>query len=371
MKGYTPHSPAIRWTQRFVLGALGEDASAARRTSCLILLAVFVPLGVLSSLAVRAGDFLAPTSLAGITVTVAIIWLAWTTRTDAQQHRWSWVVFLIAVDQGLGIYQLGSHGTVLLAETTMLGAWSALYLPTRIVRQSVVWMCTTITVVLLQSDNLLVSLLAVFVAQITIATSTLLVHTGILTLRATNGELDDARQLAQVLATTDVLTGAANRRSFTDLVRELASTDEGEQVLLLVDIDHFKSLNDEHGHLAGDVVLRAVAQRLAEALPDASVARWGGEEFAVLFDHHPGHPGLEECAEALRAAVAAEPVVTADGALACTVSVGATTWAVTGSFEDALRRADSALYEAKALGRNRCVTHPGGSVAPGDVRRPA
>jgi diguanylate cyclase (GGDEF)-like protein len=368
-----PHAPtarAIQWTQRFVLGALGDDVAGARRTSCLLLLAVFVPLGVLSSIAVRAHDFGAPASIGGLLVTGAILVLAWTTRRDDQQHRWSWVVFLIAIDQALGIYQLGSHGAVLLAETTMLGAWTALYLPTRIVRQAVILICTAVTVVVIRSDDLLVAVLAVLVAQITIASSTLLVHTGIITLRMTNGELDDARQLAQVLATTDALTGTANRRSFTDLVIDRANAQAPEQGLLLVDIDHFKSLNDRHGHLVGDVVLREVAQRLATALPDANLARWGGEEFAVLCDHH-GSAGLTEWAEALRAHVAAEPVYTADGYVPCTVSIGATTWDSSESFEDALRRADGALYEAKALGRNRCVERARSSVGPDDLRRPA
>jgi diguanylate cyclase (GGDEF)-like protein len=370
MGQHPPTARAIRWTQGFVLGALGEDAATARRKSFLILLAVFVPLGVLSSLAVRADDFMAPASLGGLVVTAAIFVLAWTTRRDDQQRRWAWVVLLIAVDQALGMYQLGRHGVVLLAETPMLGAWTALYLPTRVVRQAVVFICAAITIVLVQSDDLLLATLAVCVAQITIASLTLLVHTAVLTLRLTNGELDDARQLAQLLATTDPLTGSANRRSFTDLVRELSGTEAPDQTLMLVDIDHFKSLNDVHGHLVGDVVLREVAERLSEALPRANVARWGGEEFAVLCDHDDGHT-VATRAEALRAAIDAAPIATGDGDVDCTVSVGTTTWTVTESFEDALRRADSALYEAKALGRNRWVEKARGSVAADDVRRPA
>jgi diguanylate cyclase (GGDEF)-like protein len=368
---HPPTSRAIQWTQRFVLGALGDDVAAARRSSCLLLLAVFVPLGILSSIAVGADDFTAPPSIAGMTVTVAILWLALTTRRDDQQHRWSWVIFLIAIDQALGIYQLGEHGAVLLAETPMLGAWTALYMPTRVVRQSVICICAAITVVIAQSDDILVAMLAIVVAQITIASSTLLVHTGLLTLRATNGELDDARRLAQRLATTDALTGTANRRSFTDLVGALSGSGATTHGLLLVDIDHFKSLNDRHGHLVGDDVLREVARRLGGALPSASVARWGGEEFAVLCSDGGSERAIDERAEVLRARVAAAPIPTSDGAVRCTVSVGATTWTMTESFEDALRRADGALYEAKALGRNRCVSRPGGSVGGDDVRRPA
>src|SRR5262245_49547782 len=134
MGNHPPTARAIRWTQRFVLGALGDDAPAARRKSCLLLLAMFVPLGVLASLAVRADDFTSPTSIAGLVVTIVIVVLAWTTRHAHQQRRWAWVIFLIAIDQALGIYQLGRHGVVLIAETPMLGAWAALYMPTRVVR---------------------------------------------------------------------------------------------------------------------------------------------------------------------------------------------------------------------------------------------
>jgi diguanylate cyclase (GGDEF)-like protein len=369
MRPVAPTSRAISWTQRFVLGALGEDAPRSRRTSCLVLLCVFAPLGFLSSFAVR-GLVATPASLGGMTVTIVIFALAWTTRRDDQQHRWGWVVVLIAIDQALGIYQLGPQGVILLPQTTSLGAWAALYLPTRVVRLAMVCICGTIAVVVMQSTNTVAAVLAMIVTQCTIIVITLLVHTAVLTLRSTNGDLDDARRLAQVLATTDALTGAANRRSFTDLVRERATGFERDHTLLLVDVDHFKSLNDGHGHLVGDVVLRAVAGRLGAALPDANVARWGGEEFVVLCDDGLADaPGRQ--AEALRAAVASSPIATADGAVECTVSVGATTWNARESFEDALRRADRALYEAKAAGRNRWAAHAGGSVAGDDVRRPA
>jgi diguanylate cyclase (GGDEF)-like protein len=204
---------------------------------------------------------------------------------------------------------------------------------------------------------------------ITVMAVSLLVHTAVLTLRATNQELDDARLLAQRLATTDPLTGAANRRSFTDLVRVLAGQG-AEHALCIVDVDNFKLLNDRFGHLVGDDVLRAVARRLAAAVPDGTVARWGGEEFAVLCS--PARPyDLGRVAEALRAEVDGDPVLTGVGPIACSVSVGATIWGRSDNFEQALRRADSALYEAKATGRNRWVQHLRDSVAVDDVRRPA
>ena len=209
------------------------------------------------------------------------------------------------------------------------------------------------------------------VTQITIASVTLLVHTAVLTLRATNDELDDARRLAHQLATTDPLTGAANRRSFTELVGALATTSRTAHTLLLVDIDRFKNLNDRHGHLVGDEVLREVAHRLSTALPDASVARWGGEEFAVLCLDSGVHRSPTVAAESLRTTVGHHAIVTAIGPISCTISAGGTVWDATEPFEDALRRADGALYEAKASGRNRSVERHADSVERDDVRRPA
>jgi diguanylate cyclase (GGDEF)-like protein len=376
MGSHSPTMAAIQWTQRFVLGAVGEDVARTRRSSCLILLAVFVPLGVLASVAFRPNDFAAPPSVAGVALTVSIFSIALTTRHESQQHRWGAVVVLIALAQAIGIYQLGPYGMVLLPETSMLGAWAALYLPTRVVRLSVVCICIAITVTLVQADERLVALIAVIVAQITIASLTLLVHTAVLTLRATNDELDDARRLAHKLATTDALTGAANRRSFTDVVAALRTNSAAEDwpashSLVLVDIDRFKDLNDRHGHLVGDEVLREVAHRLSRALPTASVARWGGEEFAVLrTDTDPGHSPAE-AAESLRSTVERHPIATSGGSLECTISAGATAWDGAEPFEDALRRADGALYEAKAGGRNRSVERPPGSVGADDLRRPA
>jgi diguanylate cyclase (GGDEF)-like protein len=244
---------------------------------------------------------------------------------------------------------------VLLAEPCMLGAWAALYLPTRMVRHAVACSCLAMTVAVFTAGNTLSALLAVLIAQITIVAATLLTHAAVLALRATNHELEDARQLAQRLATIDALTGAENRRSFTDAVRDIAAGHANDHALLIVDVDHFKVLNDVHGHLVGDDVLRTISSRLAAGLPHSRVARWGGEEFAVLAGPIAREGEVLEAAERLRVEVARAPITTENGELACTVSVGGTTWSSLEPFEDALRRADAALYEAKAGGRNRAL----------------
>jgi diguanylate cyclase (GGDEF)-like protein len=156
-------------------------------------------------------------------------------------------------------------------------------------------------------------------------------------------------------ALRDPLTGIYNRRVLQDaLSREMlrARREDGRLALAMLDIDDFKSINDVHGHDAGDEVLRRVAACGREVVrPGDTFARVGGEEFALLT---PG-AGAEEAllvAERLRVAVAALDVLPGRGV---TVSAGLAAWPVDAMDGDALRRAaDEALYRAKAAGKNRC-----------------
>ena len=162
------------------------------------------------------------------------------------------------------------------------------------------------------------------------------------------------------LSTRDPLTGLHNRRALLgEMVRELDRlARSGESaLLLLVDIDHFKSINDRHGHLVGDAVLRAVGQGLTEAVrPMDVVARFGGEEFAVVLPQCP--PGLASAvAERVRQRVQDLRVPFQDLApLHVTVSCGgafALGWQAIRA-DDWIARADEQLYRAKHSGRN-CV----------------
>ena len=153
------------------------------------------------------------------------------------------------------------------------------------------------------------------------------------------------------LAATDGLTGIANRRTFDFvLTREMqrANVSGAPMSLLLVDIDHFKRHNDEHGHQMGDRTLRAVAQTLAKNGRQNDVAaRYGGEEFAVILPGADSAAALEK-ADRLRLLVAALP----DPAV--TISVGLATYPFHGmSSADLIKAADGALYESKHEGRNR------------------
>jgi diguanylate cyclase (GGDEF)-like protein len=125
----------------------------------------------------------------------------------------------------------------------------------------------------------------------------------------------------------------------------------------MIDVDHFKAVNDTHGHSVGDQVLEHVARQLAAALRVSDdVGRWGGEEFLALLPEADADEALS-AAERLRAQVQHSAFPGADGPIAVTVSVGVV--AVPASaladarIDDLVRRADAALYRAKALGRNR------------------
>jgi len=155
-------------------------------------------------------------------------------------------------------------------------------------------------------------------------------------------------QQLNVLAHTDDLTGLCNRRHFNAI--GAAMQDQG-MGLLLLDLDHFKAVNDTFGHSVGDQVLRQLGKLLlARCPPDGVVARLGGEEFAVLLPDMP--PGrLQDMAEQIRLAVAGLQAVPG---VQLTTSIGVGHWRLGETLEQLQQRTDRALYRAKALGRDRC-----------------
>jgi two-component system cell cycle response regulator len=162
------------------------------------------------------------------------------------------------------------------------------------------------------------------------------------------------------MSRTDALTGLYNRRHLDEqLVRQLSNANRHHDPLcvLLLDIDHFKLVNDNYGHPAGDLVLCAFADRLrSELRANDIVGRWGGEEFLVIMPR-TDLAGALEVAERLRGATAASPVRAGLESIDVTVSGGCVL--NTDDQADAiLQLADTCLYAAKASGRNRIVTVP-------------
>ena len=165
--------------------------------------------------------------------------------------------------------------------------------------------------------------------------------------------VEDARRNAR----TDALTGLANRRGFEERFGQVISeTDRygGSAAVVMVDLDHFKLVNDTYGHDAGDRVLRAVAELLADGRRTVDMAaRLGGEELVVLLPQTDSRGALE-LAERLRQRIEARRILTSAGEVRVTASFGISEYrAREGQAQEVLDRADKALYAAKRNGRNR------------------
>lgn len=161
------------------------------------------------------------------------------------------------------------------------------------------------------------------------------------------------------LAMIDPLTATLNRRAFMlEYERELSRCTRAKSALALAifDLDHFKDVNDTHGHLAGDQVLRRVADTLRASLRGHDVlGRYGGEEFALLMPDADAAAAMA-AAERARLAVGERPIEVGSILVPMTVSAGVASYGVNGSdWESLLRSADAALYEAKQAGRNKVV----------------
>jgi two-component system cell cycle response regulator len=171
--------------------------------------------------------------------------------------------------------------------------------------------------------------------------------------------LEQTRRL-ETLIFEDALTGLANRRFIlTQLGSQVSAARRHGRPLsvAVIDIDHFKAINDTHGHAAGDRVLVAVAKALAEHLrAEDQLGRLGGEEFLAVLPDTDAEAGARVI-DKLRCEVAAARAEGDDGTLAVTVSIGAATWDGEAP-EELLRRADDALYAAKAAGRDRALSAP-------------
>ncbi|MFZ6756633.1 diguanylate cyclase [Undibacterium sp. Ji50W] len=186
--------------------------------------------------------------------------------------------------------------------------------------------------------------------------------------RKTNEKLREVNQQLEFHAVRDPLTGLYNRRSFVDLMKSRVILPEGERredslenpdCLILMDIDHFKNINDSYGHAAGDVVLMEVAQRLRSTVRDTDmVLRWGGEEF-LIYSPRSNPAQLKNLVERILRVIG-EASVDVDGvSIAVTMTAGFISLPFSGipelvcNWEKALQIADMALYLGKVNGRNR------------------
>lgn len=173
-------------------------------------------------------------------------------------------------------------------------------------------------------------------------------------------QLQLERDVIQAQASRDPLTDLYTRRHMNEVVGRLVALHDRDPrasfAIIVLDVDHFKRVNDTHGHVAGDAVLRGVADAVRAAIRTSDIAvRYGGEEFVVLADV----PALEPAvvlAERIRRQIAEASLPVQKGSLSVTASAGVVLRAQKESFLSALARADEALYKAKQAGRNRVCT---------------
>ncbi len=151
------------------------------------------------------------------------------------------------------------------------------------------------------------------------------------------------------MATRDGLTGLFNRPAFFNRATRLCQDSATPLAAIMVDIDHFKAINDSHGHAAGDKAIRAIAEFLKEQ--GDTVGRLGGEEFALVLDHGDAGDAWRE-AEAMRRYIATQDIDVGATRLKLSCSFGVAVGAPGEAIDDILRKADAALYAAKRAGRN-------------------
>ena len=177
-----------------------------------------------------------------------------------------------------------------------------------------------------------------------------------LALAHSNDALEQLTEQLHRAASTDPLTGCLNRRALLALLEsELARCSRGGDTfcVVLLDLDHFKSINDRHGHGVGDKVLVSTADVIRKQIrANDALGRWGGEEFVCLLVASDGAAGLQK-AEAIRRSIEQEVIALEEGSLRITTSVGVASYAAGVSIDRLIDFADQKLYEAKQSGRNR------------------
>lgn len=192
----------------------------------------------------------------------------------------------------------------------------------------------------------------------------------------------EALERLRTLASHDELTGVYNRRHLMEILtreKERADRYHVRFSVCILDLDHFKAFNDRFGHEAGDDALRVFAQRLRghsramdwlgreeERLPEGTFGRYGGEEFLLVLPH-ADQAGAVRCVERIRASLAEQRTATSDGPVAITFSAGIAQYHAGEDVGTLLRRADAALYRAKARGRDRVEVAAGQDATAGST----
>ncbi|MEZ0231262.1 MAG: diguanylate cyclase [Methylophilaceae bacterium] len=184
-----------------------------------------------------------------------------------------------------------------------------------------------------------------------------LIITGVVVV-LTDIALKSYQRRLEVMATTDILTGLPNRRAF-DIVIEVIANESvrngGNVAIIVLDIDHFKKINDKYGHIGGDYVLSSAAKTIKSCMRAADfVCRWGGEEFLIVVKDCDER-SLLSLAEKVRAGLESKPITYKGQEVIISASLGAAIARAGETIEHIIERADKAMYKAKGTGRNRAL----------------
>jgi diguanylate cyclase (GGDEF)-like protein len=343
----------LRWVVRlpgWLRVGLLADAEAVRRITAFTLYCLFVPLAFLLEL-VSGGATDHPALVAATTVfLVAQAAATWLIRPMPDA---GWLFLIAAIPASFVAYAYASitAGQALSIVLVVPVAWVAVFLSVRMVTASV-----TLNALALAWPALVESTaghwLTFAVRGLTLAVIAFALHLLVVALRR-------AQHQAERRADLDAATGLVSRARMLDILDTVPLDGARSAGVVVLDIDHFKQVNDRHGHAAGDAVIRALAEVLKASSRDVDLpGRFGGEEFVIGLAH-TDLPGARRFAERLRERIAAAPVAVdpKDGGaapIAYTVSIGVTVLRENDpGIEDALRRADAAMYRAKEGGRNR------------------
>lgn len=309
-----------------------------------------------------------------VLVPAALRWLSGSPRSPI--HRWSTELFILSVFIDAGALMVTRvicirHGydvVPIIVPVAVIAALLVVQIPFRILAPSVIAAFAAVVAVELTlipvTTNRLFGLAASGAILLVPLASSFQFE------RSTRNAWRRQQQL-NVLATTDSLTGLRNRHALHDEFRRVAA-DAESMSLAILDIDHFKALNDRLGHLAGDDALAAIGARLVEeATEDEIIARVGGEEFMVCWADVDVEYATART-EHLRQVIRDLDLPSGDVAVPVTLSAGVATSMVVDAHYDTLRRrlaadADRALYRAKAAGRDRSVVHSGAPATVGPV----
>lgn len=169
--------------------------------------------------------------------------------------------------------------------------------------------------------------------------------------------LQDVISKLDFISTRDTLTGILNRKKFFEIGNNLFIRSGKELYVLMIDIDHLKKINDQHGHDVGDIVLKKVTHVIKEILPpDAIFGRMGGEEFSVMYTAQTHELSMDIVSEILKTVSQTRISLKNGGSISCTISIGiGRKYSEFDTLDSLLKEADMTLYEAKESGRNTSI----------------